>query len=110
MGNALMYRSIGQPALWSLAYILIIAAEGLCGVMLAAGAMAMPRNLRASGADIRTRQACRRRRRHAGVLDLVRGFMVVGGEVVRDVAVYDMERTAIGVSLLHDRAGSSGVR
>ena len=46
-GNALMYRSIGQPALWSVAYILIVAAEGICGAMLVAGAMAMLRNLRA---------------------------------------------------------------
>ena len=79
-GNALMYRSIGQPALWSLAYILIIAAEGLCGVMLAAGAMAMLRNLRASGAEFEHAK----RVAVAGVtlafLIWFVGFMVVGGE------------------------------
>lgn len=79
-GNALLYRSITQPALWTLAYILIIAAEGLCGLVLTAGAVAMLRNLNASGA------AFERAKRFAiaGVtiafLIWFLGFMVVGGE------------------------------
>jgi predicted small integral membrane protein len=79
-GNALLYRSITQPALWTLAYILIIAAEGLCGLVLTTGAVAMLRNLRASGA------AFERAKRFAiaGVtiafLIWFLGFMVVGGE------------------------------
>lgn len=79
-GNALLYRSINQPALWSLAYILIIAAEGVCGLVLAAGAAAMLRNLRAS------RPVFERARNFAvaGVtiafLIWFLGFMVIGGE------------------------------
>ena len=36
-GNALMYRSITNPALWQLGYALIIAAEGLAGLLFLAG-------------------------------------------------------------------------
>ncbi len=79
-GNALSYRSIGRPALWSLAYNLIIAVEGLCGVMLAAGAMAMLRHLRARKAEFERAK----RFAVAGVtlafLIWFLGFMVVGGE------------------------------
>jgi predicted small integral membrane protein len=38
-GNALMYRSITNPVIWHLAYALIIAAEGLTGVLFLAGAI-----------------------------------------------------------------------
>ncbi len=79
-GNALRYRSIGRPALWSLAYILIIAAEGICGVMLAAGALAMLRNLHARTAEFERAK----RLAVAGVtlafLIWFLGFMVIGGE------------------------------
>ena len=36
-GNALMYRSITNPVLWQLAYALIIAAEGITGILFLAG-------------------------------------------------------------------------
>jgi predicted small integral membrane protein len=79
-GNALLYRSINQPALWSLSYILIIAAEGVCGVALTAGAAAMLRNLRASCSDFERAK----RFAVAGVtiafLIWFLGFMVMGGE------------------------------
>jgi predicted small integral membrane protein len=38
-GNALMYRSITNPVLWQIAYALIIAAEGVTGVLFLAGAI-----------------------------------------------------------------------
>ena len=79
-GNALSYRSISRPALWSLAYNLIIAAEGLCGVMLAAGAMAMLRQPGAEAAEFERAK----RFAVAGItlafLIWFLGFMVVGGE------------------------------
>lgn len=79
-GNALLYRSISRPAMWSLAYILIIAAEGLCGLMLTAGAATMLRNLRARTTDFERAK----RLAVAGItlafLIWFLGFMVVGGE------------------------------
>jgi predicted small integral membrane protein len=38
-GNALMYRAITNPVLWQLAYALIIAAEGITGILFLAGAI-----------------------------------------------------------------------
>ena len=38
-GNALMYRSITNPVLWQIAYALIIAAEGVTGILFLAGAI-----------------------------------------------------------------------
>ena len=38
-GNALMYRSITNPVLWRIAYALIIAAEGVTGILFLAGAI-----------------------------------------------------------------------
>jgi len=79
-GNALLYRSINQPALWSLAYILIIAAAGLCGVLLVVGAAAMLRSLCARSADFERAK----RLAVAGIalafLIWFLGFMIIGGE------------------------------
>ena len=38
-GNALMYRSITNPVLWQIACALIIAAEGITGILFLAGAI-----------------------------------------------------------------------
>ena len=38
-GNELMYRSITNPVLWQLGYALIIAAEGITGILFLAGAI-----------------------------------------------------------------------
>ena len=38
-GNALMYRSITSPVLWQIFYALIIAAEGITGILFLAGAI-----------------------------------------------------------------------
>ena len=40
-GNAAMYRAVTTPALWHLAYALIIAGELLAGVLLLMGAIAL---------------------------------------------------------------------
>jgi predicted small integral membrane protein len=46
-GNALMHRAISNEAVWRLAYALIIATEGLTGLLLAVGALALLARLRA---------------------------------------------------------------
>jgi predicted small integral membrane protein len=46
-GNALMYRAITDERVWSAAYAAIIAAEGLTGLLLAIGALALLARLKA---------------------------------------------------------------
>ena len=50
-GNALMYRSITNPVLWQLGYALIIAAEGITGILFLAGAIRLIQARNAPGAD-----------------------------------------------------------
>src|SRR5438270_6798195 len=50
-GNALMYRSIDNPALWHLGYGMIIAGEGLNGLAFAIAAVELARNLRSNAAQ-----------------------------------------------------------
>lgn len=45
-GNTLVYRRMTSPGLWQAAYAVIIAGEGLTGVVLAIGVVAMSRCLR----------------------------------------------------------------
>ena len=49
-GNALMYRSITNPVLWQIAYALIIAAEGVTGILFLAGAIRLFQVRNATGA------------------------------------------------------------
>jgi predicted small integral membrane protein len=49
-GNALMYRSITNPVLWHIAYALIIAAEGITGILFLAGAIRLLQLRNATGA------------------------------------------------------------
>ena len=49
-GNALMYRSITNPVLWQIAYALIIAAEGVTGILFLAGAIRLIQVRNAPGA------------------------------------------------------------
>jgi predicted small integral membrane protein len=79
-GNALMYRSITQPAFWTMAYIAIIAAEGVCGVLLAVGAAAMLRNVRAGSATYERAKRFAVAGVTLGFLIWFLGFMVIGGE------------------------------
>src|SRR5512132_4142433 len=50
-GNELLYRSITDPLVWKIAYALIIAAEGLTGVLFLTGVIRMWRARNAPGAD-----------------------------------------------------------
>ena len=79
-GNALMYRSITSPLLWQIFYALIIAAEGVTGVLFFAGAIRLfqVRNEPAemfNQAKIYTIAACL-----LAFLVWFFGFMVVAGE------------------------------
>ena len=79
-GNALMYRSITSPLLWQIFYALIIAAEGVTGVLFLAGAIRLfqVRNAPAemfNQAKIYTIAACL-----LAFLVWFFGFMVVAGE------------------------------
>ena len=79
-GNALMYRSITSPLLWQIFYALIIAAEGVTGVLFFAGAIRLfqVRNAPAemfNQAKIYTIAACL-----LAFLVWFFGFMVVAGE------------------------------
>ena len=49
-GNSAMYRAVSTPWSWHAAYALIIAGEGLCGLLLLLGALALWRARKASGA------------------------------------------------------------
>jgi predicted small integral membrane protein len=79
-GNALMHRAIVDETVWRLAYALIIATEGLTGLLLAFGGLALLRRLRAP-ADVFNRAKV------WAVAGLVVGFglwffgfMVIAGE------------------------------
>ncbi len=79
-GNALMYRAITNPMFWELAYATIIAAEGIAGVLLLAGAIRLfqMRNAPAAGfnqAKSLTIAGCL-----LAFLIWFFGFMVVAGE------------------------------
>jgi predicted small integral membrane protein len=78
--NALLYRSIGQPPLWHLAYLTIIAAEGVTCLLLVIGAAALLRTLRATGAEF---DDAKRYTIIGGTLAFLVwfvGFAIVGGE------------------------------
>ena len=79
-GNALMYRSITTPALWQLAYGLIIAAEALAGILFLAGAIQLFQMRDAPGAAFNQAKfyviaACL-----VALLIWFFAFMVIGGE------------------------------
>jgi predicted small integral membrane protein len=79
-GNALMYRAITTPALWHVAYWLIIGGEGLTFLFFLMGAVALWRARNESA------RAFARAKKWAyvgatmGFLVWFLGFMVVGGE------------------------------
>jgi predicted small integral membrane protein len=79
-GNGLMYRSIASPALWQLAYALIIAAEGVTGILLLAGAIRLIQLRNASGAAFNQGKALVIAGATLGFLVWFFGFMVVAGE------------------------------
>lgn len=79
-GNKLMDRAITDPAVWSFAYALLIAAEGVTFVLLAAGAIAMLRAVREPAAAFNHSKRWMIAGATVGFVVWFLGFMVVGGE------------------------------
>ncbi len=79
-GNALMYRSIANPVLWQLAYALIIAAEGVTGILFLAGAIRLIQVRNASGAVFNEAKTLVIAAATLAFLVWFFGFMVVAGE------------------------------
>jgi predicted small integral membrane protein len=79
-GNALMGRAVTHPVMWHVAYVSIIAAEGVTGVLLLTGAIALWRMRRASGAAFDAAKRWAVAGCTLGFLLWFVGFMVIGGE------------------------------
>ncbi len=79
-GNALMYRSITNPVLWQMAYALIIAAEGMTGILFLAGAIRLFQVRTAPGAVFNQAKALVIAGATLAFLVWFFGFMVVAGE------------------------------
>jgi predicted small integral membrane protein len=79
-GNALLGRRITSPTVWTLGYWGIIAAEGLTGLLLAAGTISMARNLWSGAEQFQRAKRCVYIGAGLGFLVWFFGFMVVAGE------------------------------
>jgi predicted small integral membrane protein len=79
-GNALMYRSITNPVLWQLGYALIIAAEGVTGILFLAGAIRLFQLRNAPGAVFDAAKVYVVAAATLAFLVWFFGFMVVAGE------------------------------
>jgi predicted small integral membrane protein len=79
-GNTLMYRAIDDPVLWQLAYALIIAAEGVTGLLFLAGGIQLVRLRSASGAAFNQGKTLVIAGCLLAFLVWFLGFMVVAGE------------------------------
>ena len=79
-GNALMYRSITSPALWTLCYWLIIAGEAIAGILLLAGTIRLWQVRLAPGAAFNAAKGLVVAGVLAAFLVWFVGFMVVAGE------------------------------
>jgi len=79
-GNKLMYRSITDPAIWQLAYALIIAAEAATGLLYLAGAVRMFQARNAPAAAFNEAKAFVIGASLLAFLVWYFGFMVVAGE------------------------------
>jgi predicted small integral membrane protein len=78
--DALKARAITTPALWTLAYWLIIATEAAVGLLLAGGAFRLAAALRAEGRRFNAAKRLVALGAGLGFLLWFTGFMVVGGE------------------------------
>jgi len=78
--NALLYRRITSPALWNLAYWLIILGEGLTALSLGLAAITLLRRLRSNGADFDRAKRLVFIGSATGFSVWFFGFMVVAGE------------------------------
>lgn len=103
-GNALMYRSITNPALWTAGYWLIILGEALTCLLYLVAAWSLWRARKASAQDFNDAKKFGRHCRHDGLPDLVFRLHGRGRRMVRHVAVGHLERPAEGVHVLHDHA------
>jgi predicted small integral membrane protein len=79
-GNTLLYRRVTSPGLWNLAYWLIILAEGLTSLSLAAAAGFLARDLWSDGARFNRSKRLVFVGAALGFVVWFFGFMVVGGE------------------------------
>jgi predicted small integral membrane protein len=79
-GNALMYRSITNPAIWQIAYALIIAAEGITGILFLAGAIRLIQLRNAPAAVFNEGKSLVIAACTLAFLVWFFGFMVVAGE------------------------------
>jgi predicted small integral membrane protein len=79
-GNALMYRSVTNPVLWQIAYALIIAAEGVTGILFLAGAIRLIQVRNAPGAVFNHAKTLVIAAGTLAFLVWFFGFMVVAGE------------------------------
>jgi predicted small integral membrane protein len=79
-GNALMYRAITNPVIWQIAYGLIIAAEGITGILFLAGAIRLIQLRNAPGAVFNEGKTLVIAGATLAFLVWFFGFMVVAGE------------------------------
>ena len=79
-GNALMYRSITNPTLWTAGYWLIIAGEALTCLLFLLAALELWRGRHASGRDFDKAKKFAVIATTLGFLVWFFGFMVIGGE------------------------------
>lgn len=78
--NKLMYRAITDPLLWKIGYALIIAAEGVTGILFLIGAMHLWRSRRAPGDEFNRAKAYAIAGALVAFLVWFLGFMVIAGE------------------------------
>jgi predicted small integral membrane protein len=78
--NVLKGRAIASPALWSVAYWMIILAEAATGLVLAMCALRLATTLRGSAAEFNAAKRYAILGAGLGFLLWFTGFMVVGGE------------------------------
>ena len=79
-GNALMYRSVTTPALWHLAYAIIIASQGAAGILFLVGAIRLFQARHAPGVVFNQAKTCAIAASALGFVIFFFMFMVVGGE------------------------------
>jgi predicted small integral membrane protein len=79
-GNALMWRAITSPALWTAGYWAIILTEAATGIVLTIGAWRMLAARHADGARFNASKQCALIGAGLGFLLWFGGFLVVGGE------------------------------
>lgn len=79
-GNALLGRAISSHAIWQAGYALIIAAEGITGLLLLGGSVALWRVRHHDGASFNAAKSLIIAGCVLGFVVWFFGFMVVGGE------------------------------